>query len=168
MKVTVIANISANGKTLLSNNPHYQLPKEAMGFYLKYANKVGNLIIGWKTFENFRKFPKEIKEHFKGIKIIILADIPYEIEGYTVVGSPEEAIEHLTAEGLQEVAIGGGTGTFNAFIDKDLVTDLYFNISPVITGNGGVLGNNPVLSTKFKLAEHTVNEDNLLLHFTKL
>lgn len=167
MKVTIIANISANGKILLSDNPHHKLPKETMDFYLKYANKVGNLIIGLKTFENFQQFPEEIKVHFKGIKIIILSNTSHTIEGYKVIESPEKAIDYLTAKGIQEVAIGGGTGTFNAFIDKDLVTDIYFNISPLITGNGGVLGNNNELNTKFKLAEHIVNEDYLLLHLTR-
>lgn len=57
MKVTLLANISANGRILLSDNPHHQLPPEAMKFYLEFAKKVGNLVIGWKTFENFFKFP---------------------------------------------------------------------------------------------------------------
>lgn len=167
MKVTVIANISANGKVLLSDNPHHQLSREAMEFYLKFANKVGNLIIGFKTFENFQKFPEEIKKLFKGIKIIILSEKPYATEAYKVVESPEEAIKYLITEGYQEIAIGGGTGTFNAFIDKDLVTDIHFNISPIITGIGGILGNNNELTTKFKLAEHTINENYAQLHLTK-
>jgi len=116
MKVTVIANISANGKILLSDNPHHQLPPEAMGFYLEYAKQVGNLVIGLKTFENFQNFPQEVKELFKDIEIIILSDIPYISDDYKTVRSPEEAIEYTSARGLDEIAVGGGTGTFNAFI----------------------------------------------------
>jgi hypothetical protein len=74
MKVTVIANISANGKVLLSDHPHHQLPPEAMEFYLAFAKKMGNLVIGFKTFENFLTFPQEVKDHFSGIEIVILSE----------------------------------------------------------------------------------------------
>lgn len=39
MKVTIIANISANGKVLLSDNPHHQLPREAMDFYISPSSR---------------------------------------------------------------------------------------------------------------------------------
>ncbi|MFP7655186.1 hypothetical protein [Chryseobacterium proteolyticum] len=76
MKVTLIANISANGKVLLSDNPHHQLPPEAMEFYLEYAKQAGNLVIGLKTFENFLNFPQDVRELFDGIEIIVLAYAP--------------------------------------------------------------------------------------------
>src|SRR5690606_32356972 len=113
MKVRVTVNISANGKVLLSDNPHHQLPKGAMDFYLKNVSQVENLIIGLNTFENFKQFPDEIKNYFKDINIIILSDRPFESEGYEVVKSPEEAIKLLERKGVKEVAIGGGIGTFN-------------------------------------------------------
>ena len=39
MKVTLLAKVSANGRILLSDNPHHQLPPEAMKFYLEFAKK---------------------------------------------------------------------------------------------------------------------------------
>ncbi|WP_286419555.1 hypothetical protein [Myroides odoratimimus] len=44
MKVSLIANISINGKVLVSDNPTYQLPKEALTFYLDLAHQIGNLV----------------------------------------------------------------------------------------------------------------------------
>ncbi|MBK1896160.1 dihydrofolate reductase family protein [Chryseobacterium paridis] len=167
MKVTLIANISANGKVLLSDNPHHQLPPEAMGFYLEFAKQVGNLVIGLKTFENFQNFPQEVRQLFDGIEIIVLTNTTSTLEGYKTVGSPEEAIEYMSAKGLHEIAIGGGTGTFNAFIDKDLVTDIYFNINLLITGVGGILGTNSELNSKFKYKEHTIKDGFIQLHLAK-
>lgn len=167
MKVTVIANISANGKVLLSDNPHHQLPPEAMEFYLAFAKKVGNLVIGFKTFEIFLTFPQEVKDHFTGIEIIILSEKPYPSKDYKTVQSPEEAIQYMSEKGLQEIAVGGGTGAFNAFLDKDLVTDIYFNIHPLITGIGGVLGNSSELNSKFKHKEYQLKEGFIQLHLTK-
>lgn len=167
MKVTVIVNISANGKIMLSNSPHHQLPPEAMVFYLEYAKQVGSLVIGLKTFENFKNFPRKVKELFKGIEIIILSDVPHVSNDYKVVKSPEEAIEYASARGLNEIAVGGGTHTFNAFIDKDLVTDIYLNVNPLITGVGGTLGSNSELNSKFKHRKQKVKNGFVQLHLAK-
>ncbi|HAT3992842.1 TPA: hypothetical protein I9Y78_001639 [Elizabethkingia anophelis] len=167
MKVTVIANISANGRILIADNPHHQLPPEAMEFYVQFVKQVGNVVIGLKTFENFLKFPKEVKELFNGVEIIILSDKPYTVDGYKTVSSPGDAVEYMSGKGMQEIAIGGGAGTFNAFIDKDLVTDIYFNINPIITGAGAILGNNNELNSKFKYKEQKIKNGFLQLHLTK-
>ncbi|MDR3023494.1 dihydrofolate reductase [Chryseobacterium sp.] len=167
MKVIVIVNISANGRILISDNPHHQLPQEAMEFYIKFVRQVGNVVIGVNTFENYLKFPQEVKELFNGIEIIILSDESYTVDGYKTVSSPEEAIDYMAAKGVQEIAVGGGAGTFNVFFDKDLVTDIYFNTSPIITGNGAILGNNEELNSKFKYRGQKLKNGFLQLHLTK-
>lgn len=167
MKVTVIANVSANGRILMSHNPHHQLPPEAMEFYIQFVRQVGNVVIGLKTFENFLKFPSEVKALFDGIEIIILCNSPYTAEGYKTVGSPEEAIQYMSSKGVQQIAVGGGAGTFNAFIDKDLVTDIYFNINPLITGAGATFGNNSELNSKFTPKNQTLKNGFIQLYLTK-
>lgn len=167
MKVTVIANISANGRILIADNPHHQLPPEAMEFYVQFVKQVGNVVIGLKTFENFLKFPKEVKELFNGIEIIILSDKPYTVDGYKTVSSPEEAVAYMSGKGVQEIAVGGGAGTFNAFIDKDLVTVIYFNINPIITGAGAILGSNSELNAKFKHKGQKIKNGFVQLHLAK-
>lgn len=170
MKVTVIANISVNGKVLVSDNPAHQLPQEAMDFYLNYAHRVGNLIIGMKTFEHFLHFPQAVKDRFKGIELVVLSENTDEKEttGYTFVHSPEKALAHFRAKGVSEIAIGGGTGTFNAFIDKALATDLYLNINPILIGQGGLLGQDNNLHTVFRLAASQVNNGFIQLHLVKV
>lgn len=167
MKVTLIANISANGRILVADNPHHQLPPEAMEFYVRFVRQVGNVVIGMKTFENFLKFPNEVKELFNGIEIIVLADKPQTVDGYKIVTSPDEAIEYMSRKGVPEIAVGGGAGTFNAFIDKDLVTAIYLNINPIITGAGAILGNNSELNLKFKHNGQKLSDGFVQLHLTK-
>ncbi|WP_293943869.1 MULTISPECIES: dihydrofolate reductase family protein [unclassified Sphingobacterium] len=167
MKVTVIANISANGRILISDNQHHKLPPEAMEFYIQSVRRVGNVVIGLKTFENFLNFPDPVKEHFNGIEIIILAGKSYTTDGYKTVASPEEAIAYMSSQGVHEIAVGGGAGTFNAFLDKDLVTDIYFNVSPIITGAGAILANNEELSAKFKHKGQKLKNGFLQLHLKK-
>ncbi|MDV3622492.1 hypothetical protein CMU83_15705 [Elizabethkingia anophelis] len=167
MKVTLIANISANGRILIADSPHHQLSPEAMEFYVQFVRQVGNVVIGLKTFENFLQFPKEVKELFNGVEIIILSDKPYTVEDYKTVTRPEEAIEYISRKGMQEIAIGGGAGTFNAFIDNNLVTDIYFNINPIITGTGATLGNNSELNSKFKHTKQNLKDGFVQLYLTK-
>ncbi len=96
-----------------------------------------------------------------------MSDNPYTTDGYKTVRSPEEAVEYMSTKGVQEIAVGGGAGTFNAFIDKDLVTDIYFNINPLITGAGAIIGNNNELNSKFKYKEQKLKNGFLQLHLTK-
>lgn len=169
MKVTVIANISVNGSVLVSDNPAHQLPQEAMDFYLDYVHRVGNLIIGMKTFEHFQHFPQAVKDRFTGINLVVLSENTNDLvaSGYPLVHSPEEAIAYFASKGVSEVAIGGGIGTFNAFIDKELVTDLYLNISPILTGQGGTLGRYDNLHTTFEFVSCKANNGFLQLHLSR-
>jgi dihydrofolate reductase len=142
MKVILGANISANGKVLLEENTNHQVPQEATEFLIQIAIQAGNLIIGRKTFEIVEQLTGGIK--------------------------PQEAINYLTEKGFKEIAVGGGTQTYNAFLDQDLVTDIHFNIVPILTGIGGVLVTNDELVTRFKLTEHKVLSQGVVqLHLTK-
>ena len=167
MKVTIIANISANGRVLFSENPHYETLAEAMNFYVGFVRKVGNVVIGMKTFENFKLFPDEVKKLFDGIEILILSNREDKLEGYKIVKSPEEAVEYISSKGLNEIAVGGGAATFNAFLDMDLVTDVYLNINPLITGYGNTLVSNSRLNVKYSLKDHIEKNGFIRMHLSK-
>lgn len=104
---------------------------------------------------------------FSGIEIVLVSTEPPTTDTHKVVNSPEEAIKYLSEKGFGEIAIGGGTKTYNSFFEKDLVTDIYFNISLLITGDGGVLANKIDLDTKFKLVDHKINGEFIQLHLAK-
>ncbi|MFB6456837.1 dihydrofolate reductase family protein [Chitinophaga sp. Hz27] len=168
MRVSLIANIAANGKVLLSENIRYQAPQTAMGIFMEVAARAGNLVLGKKTFEMLQQVIGNVKAAFPGIELLLIAGSSIPDTGVHVVGSHEEAISYLTAKGYQEIAVGGGTITYNAFLDNDLVTDIYFNIHPVIVGNGGVLGADNELATRFKLVSSKEIGDNIVqLHYDK-
>lgn len=116
----------------------------------------------------FLNFPQEVKEHFNGIEILILSDRPTSSKDYKTVKTPEEAIRYMSKKDVQEIAVGGGTGAFNAFIDKNLVTDIYLNINPIITGSGGIFVNNNELNTSFEFKECVNKNGFVRQHLTKL
>jgi dihydrofolate reductase len=168
MKVILGANISANGKVLLEENTNHQVPQEATEFLIQIAIQAGNLIIGRKTFEIVEQLTGGIKQALSGIEIVLLSANDGLANDLKVVGTPQEAINYLTEKGFKEIAVGGGTQTYNAFLDQDLVKDIHFNIVPILTGIGGVLVTNDELVTRFKLTEHKVLSQGVVqLHLTK-
>lgn len=170
MKVIIGANISINGKVLLDDIQDHQVPQqEATDYLISTAVQIGNIVIGKNTFESIRGLPGGVQGMFPGVEMILMSSTCQGTSGIKVVGSPEEAIAYLTERGFTEIAVGGGTATYNAFLDKDLVTDVCFNIIPIITGNGGELGTNHHLTTRFNLTEHTLLSDGCMrLHYCKI
>ncbi|RFS19244.1 hypothetical protein DVR12_23710 [Chitinophaga silvatica] len=169
MKISLIANISANGKVLLSENTTYQAPREATGIFMEVANRAGNLVLGKKTFEMLQRVIGDVKVAFPGVELVLISTSQIATNDFKVVSSPEAAITYLTAKGAQEIAVGGGTITYNSFLEKDLITDIYFNIHPVIVGHGGVLATDNELTLKFKLVSlKQIGENIAQLQLTKI
>jgi dihydrofolate reductase len=166
MKATLIANVSANGKVLLGENPNHQVPQAALAFYMEKAIQAGNLILGRKTFDLILQYP-EARQAFSGVEIVLLSTTSKQATEFKVAETPEQALEYLAAKGFSEVIIGGGTQTYSAFLHKGLVTELYLNIIPVITGDGGVMGTEDDLFVKINVAEHRLLTDSIIqLHLS--
>ncbi len=168
MRVSLIANIAANGKVLLAENARYQAPQRAMGIFMEVSARACNLVLGRKTFEMLQQMIGDVKAAFPDIELLLIAGASIPATDVKVVGRHEEAISYLTARGYQEIAVGGGPITYNAFLDNDLVTDIYFNIHPVIVGDGGLLGTDKALAGRFKLVStKEIGEHIVQLHYNK-
>lgn len=168
MKVTLIANISANGRVLLSENPKHQAPPEALGFFVQTVREAGNLIIGNRTLEVLKQFPGGPKQLFPGAEIVVLSSNGEMNSEYKLLDNPTEAIQYLSGKGFSEVIIGGGTKTYNVFLEKDLVTDIYFNFIPMIIGDGGIIGTGNDLNIRFMLEEYkSLTDDIVQIHLVK-
>lgn len=168
MKITLIANISANGKVLITENPHYHEPQEALMFFVQYANRLGNIIIGRKTYEVLERVPGNTQRFFPNAEVVVISQSEIQSDVCQVVKTAEEAIAYLENKGFSEVLVGGGTGVYNLFLEKELVTDVYFNYTPIIIGDGGVLGESYALSTTFSIKNSTMLSPNVLqVHYQK-
>ncbi len=168
MKLILVADISANGKLLLTDNPNHPVPKAAIDFYIQKVIQAGNLIIGRKTLETFQQHFSGIQQIFPGIEVLVLSRTSNEANGYKVVHSPEEAINFLHVKGFEEIVIGGGVQIYNIFLNRDMVTDIYFNYVPVIVGDGGILGTATGLLTNFEMTEHKLLNGGIVqIHLSK-
>lgn len=172
MKITAIANLSANGKVLVAENPNHKSPKAGEEFFVTKIVQTGNLLLGRKTFEVIQQLAggeSNINNIFPGVEIVILSSANDISHNYKVVKSTEDAIKYLQDKGFNEIIVGGGTKIYNTFFDKNLITDLYLNYVPVITGGGGVIGIDNNLFNTYQLTEHKLLEGGIVqLHLSKV
>ena len=168
MKLTLVADVSANGKLLLTDNPNHPVLKAGVDFYMQKVIEAGNLIIGSKTLETFQQHFGGIQQIFPGIEVVVLSRSSNEANAWKVVHSPEEAVNHLQEKGFKEIVVGGGVQIYNMFLNRNMLTDIYFNYVPVIVGDGGTLGTATDLLTSFELMEHKLlNEGIVQIHLRK-
>ena len=156
MKITAIANLSANGKVLLANNTNHKSPKAGEEFFIEKAIQTGNLVIGRKTFEVIKELlggNENLEYIFPGVTIVIISSDEDLTKKFKIFSNPRDVIEYLRDKGFDEIIIGGGTRLYNTFLEAKLLTDLYFNLTPVITGAGGVIGKDQDFFSTFKLVE---------------
>lgn len=169
MKLTLVADVSANGKLLLTDNPNHPVPKATVDFYMQKVIQTGNLIIGSKTLKAFQQHFDGIQEIFPGIEVVALSRSSSEANGWKVVHSAEEAVNHLQGKGFEEIVVGGGVQIYNMFLNGEMITDIYFNYVPVIAGDGGTLGTATDLLTSFELMEHKLLDEGIVqIHLRKV
>lgn len=164
MNVILFANVSANGKVLLAENQNHQVPQEIINISVRDIKQAKNLVMGRKSFEIFQRAfgsAAAIKAAFPDVEFVWLSKTRQTINDYKVVSSPEEAIEYLLEKGIDKILIGGGTETYNAFLEKNLITEVVLNVIPIIT-NGGNLGTDNKLNITFKLLEHKLLTDDVI------
>jgi len=171
MKTILYANVSANGKVLLSENSNHQVPQEVLMAATQDIVQAGNLVMGRKSFEHFEKVnggADKVRAALPGVELVWLSGTLPGTDGLQVANNPEAAIDYLAKKGFQEILIGGGTDTYNAFLENDLITDVVLNIVPIIS-TGGILGIKDGLNIKFKLTGHNLlTADVIQLHFSKV
>lgn len=168
MKITLIANVSANGKVLLTENPNYHEPREALTYFIQYGNRIGNIIFGRKTFNMLDGGIGNAKRAFPNAEVVIISKSTNQIGNYKVTDSPEKVIGYLKEKGFSEILVGGGAGIYNLFLEAELATDIIFNYIPIIVGDGGVLGHSETLAAQFKIVEHKLLTPEILqVHYTR-
>ena len=162
MKLLLVADVSANGKLLLTDNPNHPVPKTTIDFYLQKVIQAGNVIIGRNTLEAFQQNFGEVQQIFPGAEVVVMSTTAHSASSYNVVHSPEEAVNYLQGKGFEEIVIGGGTQIYNVFLNRGIVTDIYFNYVPVIVGDGGVLGTAADLLANYDLVQHKLLDGNIV------
>jgi dihydrofolate reductase len=140
MKTILWATLSANGNYAQPHPQNPYPPKEALDDFAAQVGRSGNFITGRKTFEEFQanasRRPEDAGQAFAQTDIVVLSSRGGVPPGVTVVSSPQEALNHLSAKGHQIAMITGGEATHNAFLAEGLVDEIVFNIAPTLESKG--------------------------------
>ncbi|WP_312923253.1 dihydrofolate reductase family protein [Empedobacter brevis] len=165
MRVILYANISVNGKVLLSEFSNHQLPEAIFEVNVEDIQNAGNLIMGRKSYDAMGI--EVLAEILNDVQMVIMSQTEQTSKYAHIAAQPAEAIDYLAKKGYENILVGGGTEIYNAFLKLNLVTDVVLNILPIIT-EGGDWFVKDELNLNFKLISHKVIGENVLqLHYKK-
>lgn len=131
--------------------------------------KVGNIIIGRRTFELMQK-GNELPDLDK-VNVAIVTSHEFSVLDSRIqaVNSPGQALDLLRGKDFKEALVAGG-GTLNAaFMEQGLIDEIYLDVEPIALGDGIKLFSGKVFNRRLKLLgiKH-LSENELQLHYRVL
>src|SRR5690348_1005277 len=128
IKVILYMAITPNGLIAKENDNTSWISGEEWDSYSEMAQKVGNMIIGHRTYDILTKQP-EFSE-MKDVKIVTVShkDFPTLAVNHFTAKSPKEALKVLGD--VNEVVVAGGGILNAAFLKENLVDEIYLDVEP--------------------------------------
>jgi dihydrofolate reductase len=141
MKTIVWATLTANGnyaRASVARPPK----KEALEDFAAHARRVGNFIVGRRTFEAFQSDSSRKVDNadqgFTGTEIVVVSTHLLDLPGVTRVATPADALAHLEQRGYDTALVAGGETLINAFLAQGLVDEVVFNVAPALESETGL------------------------------
>ena len=106
------------------------LPKEVLNNLAERVGKIGNLIVGRRTYELLGELPIS---QMTGVDRVVISHSLLNYNGVSAVASPVEALSHLKQRGFDIAFVGGGAQLASAFLSQGLVDEIYLNIYPLVS-----------------------------------
>ncbi|HSE61289.1 MAG TPA: dihydrofolate reductase family protein [Candidatus Saccharimonadales bacterium] len=163
MKVFIIAAVTADGfigadKTHSSLEWSTQADKR---FFVKTTKDAGVTVFGRTTFETFNRA-------LPGRRTIVLTTQPQSItlEGIEPTSeSPAALVSRLRDEGVEQLAVCGGSTVYGQFLEANLVDELFLTVHPTVFGAGVPLFNQPIHRNLTLLTCKDIGDQTILLHY---
>jgi dihydrofolate reductase len=132
MKKVLLITISPNGYIARKND---EAPWSAEEFARcsNLANKMGNLVVGHKTYE----IMKEAGDFDDSIQTVVLSKKRMSPAGnVTFVNTPADALAFLSKKSIPIALIGGGAATNTAFLKAGLIDEILLDVAPLVFCDG--------------------------------
>ena len=168
MKIILYMATTANGY-VASQDDETPWSDEEWESYHNIVKKVGNIIIGRRTYEMMLD-----GEEFSKIGNPVVATVTSDIRlknnsQFHFVKNPREALETLENLGFNEAIVGGGGHLNASFMKQGLVDEIYLDVEPIIFGKGIPLFMPEDFEYKLQLLEtKQLNSNTLQLHYSVL
>lgn len=139
MKVILDMVISPNGFIAREDGNEDWLPSDGWEDFVNEAKQYNNIVMGRETYEQVTERYED--ENFDNVdvdhKLIITARSDFKAsEGYTVLHSPEAAVEYLNKTDVKTLFLIGGGVLNAAFAKCKLITQIQLTVTPYIIGKG--------------------------------
>ncbi|MBI3627120.1 dihydrofolate reductase [Candidatus Uhrbacteria bacterium] len=132
--------------------------------YCEMVKKTGAMIIGRRTYEILSKQP-EFQE-FEQVKIVVVSRTKFQTlrPSDLVAETPEKALSLV--RDFKQVVVAGGGILNAAFMDQDLIDEIYLDVEPAVVGSGIPLFAGGDFDRKLKLLEvNKLSDDEVQLHY---
>lgn len=166
MKIILYMAITINGFVAGENDDTSWVSREDWDSFRKVATRVGNVIIGRRTYEIMSD--KGELDNFKDLAVVVvtnrdLAGLP---KFAVTAKSARDALEKLQSKGFEKVLVAGGGGLNSSFLKEKLIDEIYVDVEPKILGKGVPLFKQNDINQKLKLLEVNKLSDNTVqLHY---
>jgi dihydrofolate reductase len=133
--------------------------------YAQKVKEIGNIIIGWNTYQIMKKF-NEFKNINYPTTIILTHQKIKSQNKFYFVNSPHQALQLLEKLNFKKTLIAGGGQLNTSFLKLNLIDEIFIDLEPFIFGDGLKLFSTITIDKKLKLisANH-INRDTLQLHY---
>ena len=166
MKITLHLAISADGFIAKSNGDSDWVTPADEILFRNRAKEVGCIVVGKRTFEQYQGtiYPVD-----GAINIVLTSKPDPKMMNVFFASSPTEAVALARKEACTGVLIAGGARTSAAFLEANLIDEIFFSVHPIILGQGMKAFEGVVLEKKIKLLDSRNLEDGLVeLHYEVL
>lgn len=162
-EVAIIAAVTADGFIARKNDEISTswTSKEDTKFFVQKTKELGVMIMGNTTFQTIGKA-------LPGRRTIVMTRNPdkHDVEGVEfTANSPSRLLEVLSKEGHETVAICGGSTVYAAFLEQDLVTDIYLTVEPIVFGDGIKFANSYMEKNLQLIDCNKLSDQVILLHY---
>lgn len=157
MKILLDMSISPNGLIARENGDESWLPSENWTDFLELAKSMNNIVMGREAYQQVTTRYK--KYNFDNVecehKLIVTRDKTFmTLNGYSIVYSPEQAVQYMEEKGVKTMLLIGGGNLNSSFIKAGLIDEIQLTICPYIIGEGRPFIGPDDFDLPLKLASH--------------
>lgn len=170
MKTILYVAMTVNGKIARLDDTTDWISQKSWHSFVTMARRVGNVIIGRRTYDIVKKSGVQIKDVLTIVLTRNQALVSQSPSTIITNESPLQVIDNLKQQGYKEALIGGGGILNKSFIEENIIDEIYIDVEPLVLGRGIPLFADGDFAPRLKLLEVKTlsNHQTIQLHYKVL
>jgi dihydrofolate reductase len=168
MKVILYIASSING-CIADKNGNTNWSAEEESSCVLVCQKIGAVVMGRKTYEEYLKVSDDYWPNKKGTTVILTSQnkLPQnKFKTRIINNGPKGAITAFEKIGIKEIIVVGGNQTWTSFMKEGLVDEIFIDIEPQALGNGKALFQGADFNIRLELIESKpLSSQTIQLHY---